>query len=77
MLPERRVPGGAAMEVWVHGEADMSLPLPSGVKTGDLYFQGSRIDSFGEKVACACSGGALQFKARNNWPQKHLFFVAA
>lgn len=75
VLPERRVPGGASMEAWVHGEADMSLPLPPGVKTGELYFQGARIDSFGEKVACECSGGVLQFQARNGWPQKHLFFV--
>jgi hypothetical protein len=77
VLPVRRVPGGALMEVWVHGEADMSLPLPSEVKTGELYFQGAKIDSFGEKLACECSGGVLQFKARNDWPQKHLFFVAA
>ena len=28
VLPQRRVPGGAVMEVWVHGEAAMSLPLP-------------------------------------------------
>jgi hypothetical protein len=76
VLPQRHVPGGASMEVWVHGEADMSLPLPSGVTTGELYFQGARIDAFGEKVACECSGGVLQFKARNDWPQKHLFFVA-
>jgi hypothetical protein len=77
VLAERCVPGGATMEVWVHGEADMSLPLPSGVKSGELYFQGARIDSLGEKVACDCAGGVLQFKARNEWPQKHLFFVAA
>jgi hypothetical protein len=76
VLPERRVPGGASMEVWVHGEADMTLPLPSGVTAGELYFQGARIDAFGERVACECSGGVLQFKARNDWPQKHLFFVA-
>lgn len=76
VLPERRVPGGALMEVWVHGEADMSLPLPVRVENGELYFQGARIDAFGERVACACSGGVLQFKARNDWPQKHLFLVA-
>jgi len=76
VLPERRVPGGALMEVWVHGEADMSLPLPVRVENGELYFQGARIDAFGERVACVCSGGVLQFKARNDWPQKHLFLVA-
>jgi hypothetical protein len=76
VLPERRVPGGALIEVWVHGEADMSLPLPAGVKNGELYFQGPRIDAFGERVACECSGGVLRFKARDDWPQKHLFLVA-
>ena len=63
------------MEVWIDGEADMTLPLPLGLKAGELYFQGARIDSFGEKIACECSGGVLQFKARKDWSQKHLFFV--
>jgi hypothetical protein len=77
VLPQRRVPGGAQMEVWANGEAEMTVPLPPGVKAGELYFQGARVDAFGEKVACECSRGVLQFKPRNDWPQKHLFFVAA
>jgi hypothetical protein len=76
VLPQRQVPGGAVMEVWVHGEAAMTLPLPAGVKGGQLYFAGGRPGSFGEKVACDCPGGVLQFNALNAWPQKHLFFVA-
>lgn len=75
VLPERRVPGGATLEIWSQGEADMTLPLPGGVERGQLYFQGPRIDAFGEKVACECSGGRLRFKSRNDWPQSHLFFV--
>ena len=63
------------MEVWVHGEAAMSLPLPAGVKGGELYFEGGRLASFGAKVACDCSGGVLRFDALNAWPQKYLFFV--
>ena len=76
VLPQRRVPGGAVMEIWVHGEAAMSLPLPAGVKGGELYFEGGRPGSFGAKVVCDCSGGVLRFGALNAWPQKHLFFVA-
>lgn len=76
MLPQRQVPGGAIMEVWVHGEAAMSLPLPGGVKGGELYFEGGRPGSFGAKAVCDCSSGVLRFDALNAWPQKHLFFVA-
>ena len=75
VLPQRRVPGGAVMELWAHGEAAMTVPLPAGVKGGELYFEGGRVGSFGAKVACDCSGGMLHFDALNAWPQKHLFFV--
>ncbi len=77
VLPERRIPGGAVMEVWAHGESDMTLPLPAGVTKGELYFQGGKVGSFGEKTPCDCSGGILRFKALNSWPQKHLFLVAS
>ena len=76
VLAERRVPGGAAMEIWVHGEADLILPLPQGVAAGSLYAQGARPGSFGEKVACECADGILRFKALNAWGQRRLFFVA-
>ena len=77
VLAQRRVPGGATMEIWVQGEADMSLPLPARVTGGDLHFQGARLGSFGEKVACECAGGVLRFKALNAWGQRRLFFVPA
>jgi len=52
------------------------VPLPAGVKSGELYFEGGRLGSFGAKVACECSGDILRFNALNAWSQKHLFFVA-
>jgi hypothetical protein len=75
VLPQRRVPGGAVMEIWVQGEADMSLPLPADVTRGELYFQGPRLGSFGERVASECAGGILRFKSENAWGERHLFFV--
>jgi len=76
VLPARRVNGGAVMEIWVHGEAEIIIPLPVGVSGGELYGQGARLDSFGEKIACECSGGTLRFKARGGWGQRHCYFVA-
>jgi len=77
VLPQRRVAGGATMEIWVQGEAEMSLPLPPGVRGGQLYFQGSRLGSFGHNMPCECAGGMLRFKALGGWGQRRLIFVAA
>ena len=73
--PERRVPGGAALELWVQGEAELSVPLPAGTSGGDLFFQGPRLDALGDKVACECSGEQQQFKSLNAWGQRRLYFV--
>lgn len=75
VLPARRVPGGAVVEIWVHGGAEITIPLPAGAREGELYGQGAHLDSFGEKIACECSGGALRFKAVRAWGNRHLFFV--
>jgi len=77
VLAQRRVPGGAFMEIWVHGEADMSLPLPPGVTGGSLYAQGARLGSFGQEIPCQCADSMLRFKALNAWGRRRLFFVAA
>ena len=70
VLPQRRVPGGAILEVWIHGEADITLPLPGAPDGGALYFQGARIDMpLERRVPCECSGGVLRFKSRNDWPR--------
>jgi hypothetical protein len=76
VLPERRVDGGAVMELWAHGEAELEIPLPMGVAKGELYFQGSTPGAFGARVENDCADGRLRFRALNQWPQKHLYFVA-
>lgn len=76
VLPERRVTGGAIMELWVDGDAEMTVPVLGEVERANLHFQGPRLGAFGAKLPCKCSEGLLHFTARKDWPQKHLFLVA-
>lgn len=73
--PERRVPGGAVLELWTQGEAEFLVPLPEGVSRGRLFNAGSRPGSIGDVVACTCESGLLRFKSQPGG-QRHLFFVA-
>jgi hypothetical protein len=76
VLAERRVPGGAVMELWAQGEADATVPLPTGFGRGRLFHQGSRPGSLGHVVESTCAGGLLRFKNRGEWGQSHLLLVA-
>jgi hypothetical protein len=75
VLPERRVPGGAILELWAQGEAEFRVPLPEGVSRGRLFGAGSRPGSVGDVVACTCESGLLRFNSQPGG-QRHLFFVA-
>lgn len=75
VLPERRVPGGAVLELWVQGEAEISIPLPAGVSGGELFGQGAHLAAFGERISCECSGGQLRFKALRAWGNRHCYLV--
>lgn len=77
VLPERQIPGGAVMEIWVDGDAEMTLPLPAGLEQVKLFFQGAKVDELGEALPCRCEGGNVRFAAVKSWPQKHLFAVRA
>lgn len=76
VLPERQIAGGATLELWMHGDADVTVPLPAGVTKGEVYFQGVTAGAFGAKLPSQCGDGTLRIKAASHWPQKHLFFVA-
>jgi hypothetical protein len=76
VLPERRVPGGAILELWAQGEAQVTIPLPADVSRGRLFFHGPRPGSIGHAIASSYARGLLQFKARREWGQAHLLLVA-
>jgi hypothetical protein len=77
VLPARRVPGGAVLEIWARGDAELRIPLPEGIGKGNLYFAGGRVGSFGDKVPSECADGLLRFRARPDWPQQHLYFAGS
>jgi len=77
VLPERRLKGGATLELWVNGEAEVTIPVPDGANAGRLCFEGGRFGSLGDAVPCTVESGRLKFKSQQGWGQRHLFFVPA
>jgi hypothetical protein len=73
--PERRVPGGAVMELWVQGEANLRLPLPEHVGSARVFLQGPRPGSAGGEVAASVRERTLEFQSRAGWGQAHLYVV--
>jgi hypothetical protein len=75
VLEERRVAGGAVLEIWAQGEAELSIPLPQKVTSGTLYLQGARLGVTRAKVESVFAGGRLVFKSRKDWGQAHLYLL--
>ncbi len=73
--PERRVPGGAILEMWVQGEGQVRIPLPPEVRSGRVFLQGPGYDTVGAEVPAQISGGRLRFQARPGWGKAHLFLL--
>ena len=71
----RRVPGGAVLELWAHGEAELRLPLSGARPRGRLFFHGSRPGSLGEEVPVKIENGHVLFSSKNAWPVKHLYLL--
>ena len=75
--PGRRVAGGAILELWVHGQARVKVPVPSGIEGGQLVFQGTRLGAAGDRIDARIENGRLEFAAEEGWPQKHLYLLAS
>ncbi len=77
VLTERRLPGGAVMELWVNGAANVTVPLPEGVTGGRLVAQGPRLGSAGQPMAATTDAGQLKFRAEAAWGHAHLYLLTA
>lgn len=72
---ERRVPGGAVMELWVHGEGQVRIPLPEDLRSVRVFLQGARLDAPGATVPARVESGELRFRAQGGWGAMHLFVL--
>ena len=73
VLPERRVSGGAVLELWLHGAATVSIPW--GGRTGRLCFTGGKIGTAGTLIPSEIVNGVLKFQSEAAWGEAHLYLV--
>ncbi|MEK7678144.1 MAG: hypothetical protein AAB676_20120 [Verrucomicrobiota bacterium] len=72
----RRVVGGAVLEIWLNGEAKVRIPFAEKVSAPRLHFAGGRPGAVGESVPVRISDGFLEFDAKADWPPQHLYLLA-
>jgi hypothetical protein len=72
---DRRVPNGAVMELWAHGQAKVRIPVPAEKGAGRLVFQGAKLGSAGASIPSTIRDGVLEFEAAVDWPQRHLYLL--
>jgi hypothetical protein len=73
----RRVPGGAIMEVWVQGEGEVRIPLVEPVRSPALFFAHGRAGAIAEEVPSEAKDGVLRFTAKAGWGLQKLFLLSA
>lgn len=61
--PARRIPGGAVMQILVHGSGEVSIPVPGQSPQADLVLQGPRLGSRGQTIPARIADGTLTFTA--------------
>ena len=73
----RRVTGGAILEVWIQGEGEIRIPITETPLAPLLFFAHGRAGSLAEEIPCAVKDGLLRFHAKSNWGQRKLFLLPA
>lgn len=72
---DRRVAGGAVLEVWIQGEGRLRLPLTDEVVVPRLFVAGQRPGTVGAAVPARVDGGILEFEAGPGKAQGKLFLL--
>ena len=68
---ERRVKGGAILEIWTSGKAKVRVPVCEEVENPRLFIQGA-VGACGEEFACSFSDGILEFESPDGWTEFYL-----
>ena len=71
----RRVPGGAVLEVWATGAAQLRIPLPPGLTAARLFQQGPRLGSVGGEVPLRLEAGHAVIATKAEWGGGHLYLI--
>jgi hypothetical protein len=72
---DRRVAGGAWMEIWGRGAGEVHLPLPESPKSVRLFFPGTRPGSLGQPLLADVRDSTLVFTMGSDRPAWHLYAV--
>ena len=73
----RRVPGGAILEVWIQGEGEVRIPLVEPARSPALFFAHGRAGALAEAIPCAAKDSVLRFTAKAGWGLRKLFLLPA
>ena len=68
---ERRVKGGAILEIWTSGKAKVRVPVCEEVENPRLFIQGA-VGACGDEFACSFSDGILEFESPDGWTEFYL-----
>ena len=71
----RRVPGGAVLEVWAHGEGKLRITLNEPVPDARLLRASGPPGAVGEAVPATVAGEVLEFEAGAGKAQGHLYLL--
>jgi hypothetical protein len=71
----RRVPGGALLELWIRGDGEVRIPLPAQTTTARLFFAGPLPGTVGAEVPLVVRENRAVFTAKGNWPAHHLYLL--
>jgi hypothetical protein len=73
----RRVPGGAVLEIWIEGEGEVRIPVVAPARFGALFFGHGRAGSLAEEIPCVLRDRVLRFTAKAVWGLRKLFLLPA
>lgn len=73
---DRRVPGGATLELWVAGEANLRIPVAAEDGPARLHLAAGPPGQTGEAVAARIRDGFLEFAAKAAWGYRHLYLLS-
>ncbi|MCX8107729.1 MAG: hypothetical protein N3G20_02885, partial [Verrucomicrobiae bacterium] len=75
VAPNRRVAGGATLELWVQGRATVSLPLPLGMRGSRLMLADVQPGLVSRELPGSFNNSVLTFQADPDGAQGHLYVI--